>query len=647
MSSAVDFPSVTMPFVKQGHANEEPVRRRLPVGAEVQPEGDVHFRVWAPASNRVSVILGEYENLTDGQEHLLAAEADGYWSGRIAEARAGMHYRYRLDSGEYPDPASRFQPLGPEGPSRIVEPGVFEWGDDDWLGVPAQNQVLYEMHIGTFTPEGTWAAAMAHLPYLAELGVTVLEIMPVNDFPGRFGWGYDGVNFYAPTRLYGEPDDFRRFVDRAHSVGIGVILDVVYNHVGTVSSYLRPFSPHYFSSRYDNEWGDPLNFDDEHSAPVREFFIENAGYWIDEFHCDGLRLDATQQIFDASPVHLVTAVTERARLAAGRRVIYVVGENEPQLTALVRPVKQGGHGLDALWNDDFHHAAVVALTGRNEAYYSDYRGAPQEFISAAKWGYLFQGQRYQWQKKPRGTAGLDLTPANFVDFMQNHDQVANSLWGRRVHQLASPARVRAMTALLLLGPNTPMIFQGQEFAASTPFHYFADQKGEMIPLVAGGRISFLNQFPSIAAVDAARLIPSPEKEDTFTRCKLDHAERETNAEVLDMHRDLLRLRREDPLLGKAQRGTYDGAVLGPAVFCLRFFGRAGEDRLLIVNLGMHAHIDPAPEPLLAPPTGHAWQVAWSSEDPSYGGGGTQAPCSDDNWHVAAETTVLLTPIPSL
>ena len=607
----------------------------------MQPAGGVHFRVWAPASHRVAVIVGEKDDLMNATEIQLRSENGGYWSGFGDEGRAGMHYRFRLDSGTFPDVASRFQPCGPHGASEIIDPSSFAWSDDDWRGVERHGQVIYEMHIGTFTREGTWSAAAARLPYLAELGVTLLEVMPVADFPGRFGWGYDGVNFFAPTHLYGEPDDFRRFIARAHALGLGVILDVVYNHVGPDGNYMRAFAPGYFSERYKTEWGEALNFDADSSGPVREFFIANAGYWIEEFHLDGLRLDATQMIFDASGKHLITAIAARVREVAGKRGTFIVGENEPQDARLIRSAERGGYGIDALWNDDFHHSAMVALTGRDEAYYTDYRGNPQEFISAAKWGFLYQGQRYKWQKNRRGTPTLDFESWNFVNFLQNHDQVANSLAGRRMHTVASAGRLRALTAMLLLGPNTPMLFQGQEFAASTPFLYFADHKPELAKLVAAGRAEFLRQFPSIASEDAAALIPSPEREDTFQRCKLDFADCERHAEVLSLHRDLIRLRKEDPLLGKASRGTFDGSVIGASAFLLRFFERALDDRLLIVNLGPHVHLDPAPEPLLAPPAGCKWELAWSSEDPRYGGGGTPAVDSEDNWHLPAEAAVLL------
>jgi len=626
------------------NAVSETLQRRLPVGAEVQPEGGVHFRTWAPCAKQVAVIMAEDADLADAIELPLSGDSGGYWSGWSAAAGASMYYRFQLDGEVYPDPASRFQPHGPHGPSQIIDPASFEWSDDQWQGVSREGQVLYEMHIGTFTPEGTWAAAMEQLPHLADLGVTLLEVMPVADFPGRFGWGYDGVNLFAPVRLYGGPDDFRRFVDRAHGLGLGVILDVVYNHLGPDGNYLKQFSPWYFTSRYSTDWGEPPNFDDECNEPVRELFIANAGYWIDEFHCDGLRLDATQNIYDASDEHILARITRRAHAAARGRGIYIVGENEPQQARLIRPRAQGGYGFDSLWNDDFHHAAIVAMTGRNEAYYTDYHGSPQEFISSAKWGFLFQGQRYKWQHARRGTPCFDLTPSNFVHFLQNHDQIANSLWGRRAHTLTSAAKLRALTALLLLGPNTPMLFQGQEFAASSPFLYFADHKPDLAAMVAKGRGEFLAQFPSIASEDISTLIPNPELEETFQRCKLDFADREKNSEVLLLHRDLLRLRREDPLLGHVQRGTYDGAVLGPSAFLLRFFGRDQNDRLLVVNLGAHLHLDPAPEPLLAPPLGCVWNLAWSSEDPRYGGSGTPAIDSEDNWNLSAESAALLTPI---
>ncbi|MCU1295696.1 MAG: 1,4-alpha-glucan branching protein, partial [Bryobacterales bacterium] len=456
----------------------------MPIGAEIPPEGGVHFRVWAPSARKLSVRIGKSPKLNKASREVeLMAEPGGYFSGLIAEARAGDCYRFVLESGAFPDPASRFQPEGPHGASQVVDPSSYSWKDKKWRGAP-EVPIIYEMHIGTFTQEGTWAAAAGQLAELADLGINLIELMPVADFAGAHGWGYDGVNLFAPTRLYGTPDEFRAFVDCAHSHGIAVILDVVYNHFGPDGNYITQFSPCYISDRYKNEWGEAINFDGEQSAPVREFFLSNAAYWIDEYHLDGLSLDATQQIYDASEENILGAITRRMRAAAPSRKTYLVAENEPQNAALVRPESRGGFGMDAVWNDDFHHSAIVALTGRNEAYYTDYEGSPQEFISAAKWGFIYQGQRYKWQKNRRGTPGLDLKSANFVTFIQNHDQIANSLWGKRIHTLTSPSQLRAMTALLLLGPGTPMLFQGQEFAASTPFYYFADHNPKLAALVA-------------------------------------------------------------------------------------------------------------------------------------------------------------------
>ena len=478
---------------------------------------------------------------------------------------------------------------------------------------------------------------------MADCGITVLEVMPVADFPGRFGWGYDGVGQFAPVRLYGEPDDFRRFVDEAHRVGLGVILDVVYNHFGPAGNYLNEFSPDYFTDKYECEWGEPINFDGEKAGPVREFFLTNAAYWIEEFHIDGLRLDATQAIFDASPEHIMTAIGKRVREAARGRKTIIVAENEPQLTKLVRPIENGGYGLDALWNDDFHHSSMVAMTGRNEAYYTDYLGKPQEFISMVKYGYLYQGQRYKWQKQRRGTPGLGLPPAKFVTYIQNHDQIANSGWGERVQFMTSPGRLRAMTALLLLAPGTPMLFQGQEFASSSPFCFFADHDPDLAKLMGAGRVEFLGQFRSLATREMLPFLADPTNPSTFERCKLDFSERQRNRRAYDLHRDLLRLRREDPVFGAQTPGGVDGAVLAAECLMLRFFGEGSGDRLLLVNFGADLHLDPAPEPLLAPPEGTTWQTLWSSEDPRYGGTGTSQLDSEANWRIPGHAAVAFRP----
>jgi maltooligosyltrehalose trehalohydrolase len=613
------------------------MQRRLPVGAEAATVG-VHFRVWAPSRKRVDVVLDQ-----DSPKIIpLTREECGYFSGLASDAQPGSRYKYRLDGGDqFPDPASRFQPEGPHSSSEVIDPSQFRWTDQVWRGVPLEGPVIYEMHIGTFTKEGTWRSAQEQLPPLAETGITVLEVLPVAEFPGRFGWGYDGVHLFAPTHLYGRPDDFRRFVDVAHSLGMGVILDVVYNHFGPDGNYLPQFSPHYFSQTETTDWGPAINFDSDGSEPVREFCIANAGYWVDEFHLDGLRLDATQDIHDRSGDHILAAIVRQVRLKASPRPALVVAENEPQQVKLIRTPEEGGYGLDALWNDDLHHSAMVALTGRNEAYYSDYLGKPQELISSVKYGFLFQGQRYSWQKKRRGSPSLHLKPASFVTFIQNHDQVANSAFGVRIHFLTDPGRLRAMTALLLLAPGTPMLFQGQEFGASSPFLFFADHKKELVQTVRRGRIEFLSQFPSLATAEMSSRFPDPSDPATFERSKLDHSERERHAEIYALHRDLLQLRREDPVFRVQKPGGVDGAVLAEEAFLLRFFGEEGNDRLLLVNFGIDLHLDPAPEPLLAPPESAEWAKMWSSEDPKYGGYGTPPLQTRENWHIPGHAAVLL------
>jgi maltooligosyltrehalose trehalohydrolase len=426
---------------------------------------------------------------------------------------------------------------------------------------------------------------------------------------------------------YGTPDEFRAFVDRAHAVGIGVILDVVYNHFGPDGNYLAEFSSDYFTDAYENDWGRAIDFGSPH---VRAFFVQNAGYWVDEFHLDGLRLDATQDIHDeGSPRHVIADIVSSARAAAGGRSILIVAENEPQDTRIVRPIEDGGFGADGLWNDDAHHTAAVALTGRREAYYRDYEGTAQELVSCSRFGYLYQGQWYSWQEKRRGTPALDLPPRVFVTYLENHDQVANSAFGHRLHQMAAPARYRALTAWLLLGPGTPMLFQGQEFGSSKPFLYFADHHPDLAAAVGRGRREFLSQFPSLTDDRVIRALPSPGDERTFAACLLDWSERERHAEAYALHRDLLALRRTDPVLLRAGRARPEGAVLGPGAFLLRYIDAAAGDRLLVVNLGCDLDFTPAREPLLAPPFARRWTLRWSSESPEYGGQGTPPVAVDE------------------
>jgi maltooligosyltrehalose trehalohydrolase len=606
------------------------------LGTQLTAQG-TYFRVWAPEAQQATVV---FEDSTI-QPLQLEPQAGGYFAGRGPLAAAGTLYRYRLDDrGPYPDPASRYQPRGPEGPSMVVDPAAYSWKDVGWAGLQPSGQVLYEIHIGAFTREGTFDAAIQQLAYLKDLGITCVELMPVAEFPGRFNWGYDGVNLFAPFHGYGDEHALRRFVDAAHAHGLGVILDVVYNHLGD-ERYLTCFSSDYFTDRYPSEWGRPFNFDGPASKAVRDYVIANAAYWIREFHLDGLRLDATQSIFDETRPHMIAEIVASARAAAGSRSILITAENEPQHTELLDAPKDGGCGIDAMWNDDFHHSARVALTRQHDGYFHDYRGRAQELLSAARHGFLFQGQRYDWQKKPRGSPALRRNPWSFITFTQNHDQVANTFYGQRLHELTSAGRLRAMRALHLLAPQTPLLFMGQEFNASTPFCFFADHKGERAELVWQGRREFVRQFTHYALPAAQERIANPADAATFESSKLDPADRERQRTALDLHRDLLRIRREDPVISRQARENLEGAVLDERALLLRWIDATHGDRLLLVNLDARLDLHPAPEPLLAPPVGRAWCLAWSSDEPHYGGPGALSPCSPEGWCLSAESASLL------
>jgi maltooligosyltrehalose trehalohydrolase len=628
-----------MPNTKRGTSQ---ILRRYPIGAEVIGPDQTHFRVWAPKAQHVDLVLEE-NAAKDSQRtfHALAAEKGGYFSGSV-NAGAGARYWFRVNNNLYPDPASRFQPDGPHGASCIVDPARFRWTDSHWPGVPLKGQVIYEMHIGTFTKEGTWYAAAQQLDELARIGITVIEMMPVADFPGRFGWGYDGVNLFAPSNLYGTPDDLRSFIDRTHSLGLGVILDVVYNHFGPDGNYLGAFSDDYLTPGNENEWGDAINFDGPNSASVREFFITNGRYWVEEFHFDGFRFDALHAVRDQSSEYIIGAVGRAAREAAGARSIILIAENDRQEARMVRPRNKGGDDLDGMWNDDFHHSAVVALTGRKEAYYDDYRGTPQEFISAAKYGFLYQGQALSWRRALRGSSTLDISPEAFVCFIENHDQIANTGPGERVRFQTSPARYRAMSALLLLGPWTPLLFQGEEFGASSPFTFFADIGDASVrDAIRKGRAEWLAPFLSLSEEEAWKALPAPDDPEVFARCELDFSEREKNRQFYDLHIDLLKLRREDSRFCRQVSEGVDGAVLGPASFVLRFSSEESDDRLLLVNFGERQLLHPASEPLLAPPLGYTWEMLWTSESPRYGGTGSVAVASEEQWILPAESTLAL------
>jgi maltooligosyltrehalose trehalohydrolase len=626
--------------------------RRLPVGAEVRPGGGVHFRVWAPKCRKVEVVGEAKEgSITGAKGFALQPEGKGYFSGFGRGFGDGSLYRYRLDGEKLcPDPASRFQPEGPHGPSMVVDPEQYPWGVRDWKGLRLEGQVFYELHLGTFTPEGTWDAASKVLPRLAELGITAVEIMPVAEFAGSFGWGYDGVDLYAPYHRYGTPDDMRRFVDEAHGLGLGVILDVVYNHFGPEGCYLHDYSDDYVhKEKPGSDWGDAINFDGPESGPVREYFIANASYWISEYRLDGLRLDATQAILDDSKDHVLAAMSRQARAAAGGRAILLIAENEPQNSRLVRSPNEGGYGLDALWNDDFHHSVRVALTGHAEAYYCDFQGSPQELVSAVRWGYLFQGQICKWQQKKRGSSALGIPAARFVTYLENHDQVANSSLGLRVRDQTSPGRYRAMSTLWLLAPQTPMLFQGQELGTSRPFVYFSDHRDPLADCVREGRREELSGFRSTTHPELRAYLPDPSSSTSFLGSKIEAPANYADLPMFAFFQDLLRLRREDAVFRAQRSDAIHGAVLGPEALVLRYFGEGeGADccRLVLVNLGRDLYPTPNTEPLLAPPPGMDWSALWFSEHPRFGGGSIPPLEPGQPWRMPGHTAIVLAPIPA-
>lgn len=596
----------------------------------------VFFRAWGPKCASIEVVLHD-----EKKTYALQKAANGYFSGVFTGLKPETHYTLRVD-GKYdcPDPCSRFQHEGPFGPSMLIDQNSYIWRDAAWQkrGIDLHGQVFYELHVGAFSESGTYAGVMHELRELRAIGITCIELMPIAEFPGERNWGYDGVNLFAPAHVYGRPEELKSLIDACHQLGMGIILDVVYNHLGPSGNYLKFFSDDYFTGKYKNEWGDAINFDGPGSSEVREFFIQNACYWIQEYHFDGLRLDATQTLYDESELHILRDISSRVRKAAGTKKILLIAENEPQNTILLKPVEEGGYGYDAMWNDDFHHSARVCLTGRREGYYHDYCGKAQEFVSLLKQGFLYQGQFYAWQGKARGSPVDASVPAeSFVVFLQNHDQVANSLLGSRLTNGSDHGLYRALTTLFLLAPQTPLLFMGQEFGASTPFCFFADHKPELAAMVFKGRREFLAQFPSIAS--SLEAIDDPKDIGTFLKSKLNFRERVLHAPVYRLHKDLLHMRKDDVVFSAQDRSTLDGAVLADSAFVLRYRGQQ-EDRLLLLNLGDDLDYSPCTEPLLAPRVGRPWEFLWSSEDLRYSGKGIVRPLKEDRWYLSARSAVV-------
>lgn len=610
------------------------IQRRYPIGAELIPKKGCHFRIWAPEHSKAFVVI---EKNSEQKEYPMVSEKNGYFSLLIPSVVANDCYGFRLGTHKeiLPDPACRFQPKGSFGLSAVID-SKYAWTDERWRGKRLEECIIYEMHIGTFTKEGTFQAAKEHLKDLSHLGITLIELMPICECPGQFGWGYDGVNLFAPKHLYGTPSDLKAFINEAHRLKMGVILDVVYNHFGPEGNKIEKFTHRYFT-KHSTDWGIGINFD---VPETREFFLTNARYWIEEYHFDGLRLDAVWCFFCTTQPHILAEFAQTARNAGGERKILIIGEDESQNGKDLKPMEEGGYGFDALWNDDFHHTAHVALTGKREAYYTDYLGAPQEFISAIKYGFLYQGQYYEWQNKKRGTANLDISPSSLIVFLENHDQIANSGHGARLHKRSDPGNFKALTCLMLLSPNVPMLFQGQEFNSSKPFNYFSDHGEEFNLAIKESRKKELSQFPRLATPESQFLLPDPSEPLTFTKCKLDFQEREKNKKIYDLHKDLIELRKKDPLFKIASKLRIDGAVLSHSCFLLRYFGGEKGDRLLIFNFGTDLYLLPAPQPLLVAGDNKKWKILFSTEAPKYGGEGIP-PIHIPYWKILSHSAIVL------
>jgi maltooligosyltrehalose trehalohydrolase len=579
---------------------DRPVSRahRMPFGAEILPDGRTRFRLWAPGADQVELWLE-----AAGRALPMARDAEGWAEATIGDAPPGTRYRFRIDGRALvPDPASRFQPEDVHGPSEVIDPGAYGWGDGAWNGVPPEHLMFYELHVGTFTPEGTFAGALARLDDLAGLGVTALELMPVADFPGRRGWGYDGVLPFAPESAYGRPEDLKTLVEAAHARGLAVILDVVYNHFGPEGNYLGLYAPAFFSRAHATPWGPAINFDGPGSPVVRRFVVDNALYWLEEYHLDGLRVDAVHAMFDRSPRHVVDELA--GAIAAGparRRITHLVLENAANEAGWLVLGPEQPPGLHrAQWNDDFHHALHVLLTGERTGYYVDYQPPGPALGRCLTEGFAFQGEWSMYREGARGEPSRGLPPTVFVGFLQNHDQVGNRAFGERLTALAEPAAVRAATTVLLLGPALPLLFMGEEWGAPEPFLFFSDLGPDLGPKVAAGRRMEFARFAEFADPANRERIPDPTAAETHRRSVLDWSRRGEpgHREWLELHRTLLDIRRRDviPLMAGGAHPVARLQTLAETALDVEWvFAGRGALRMLL-NLGARPVPHPGPQP---------------------------------------------------
>lgn len=601
----------------------------MPYGTEIEPDGRVRFRILAPGATSVAVAL-------EGKDVVLRMQAqpDGWYELTTDQVQAGARYRYVLPDGtRVPDPASRFQPQDVHGPSEVIDPASHVWTDGEWRGRPWSEAVVYELHIGTFTEEGTFRAAIAKLDHLAELGVTAIEVMPIADFTGTRNWGYDGVLLYAPDSSYGRPEDLKALVEAAHLRGLMVMLDVVYNHFGPDGNYLSLYAPQFFTKKHKTPWGDSVNYDDEGSEDVREFAIHNALYWIEEFHLDGLRFDAVHQIKDDSPNHLLDEMAERIRALRVSRPIHLVLENEKNQASRLRR-DEAGHPIHytAQWNDDMHHVLHTAATLEKHGYYKDYAEDTEKLGRALAQGFAFQGQVMQCIGSERGEPSAFLPPTAFVAFMQNHDQIGNRAFGERINAIASPEAVHAIAAIYLLLPQTPMLFMGEEWGSSKPFPFFCDFPGELGELVRKGRREEFASVPEFQDPEKRERIPDPQAEKTFRAGKLDWAEARqgVHAEWLGWYKQILRVRHQQivPLIEQIAGHAGDFQVLGPCAVLVRWKVDHRLQLTLTANLSNHALENVSEvgghtiwQEGAAQDSGHMtpWSVRWSLQEQSASG----------------------------
>ena len=567
----------------------------MPFGAEPLEDGGVRFRLWAPQAARVDVCLQHHDAGTLRTKALpMSAEPGGWFSLTTGMARAGDHYRFRIDAGrEVPDPASRFQPQDVHGPSEVIDPGSWAWRDTGWYGRRWEETVLYELHVGSFTPRGTFAAVQEKLDYLVALGITAIELMPVADFPGARNWGYDGACLFAPDSCYGRPDDLKSLIDAAHARNLMVFLDVVYNHFGPEGNYLGVYAPQFFTGRHRTPWGDAINYDGEDSEQVRQFFVHNALYWLEEFHLDGLRLDAVHAILDDSRPDILGELCACVRRRFGeQRHIHLVLENdnnEPRYLARDAAHRQSGYS--AQWNDDFHHALHVLLTNEAGGYYLDYAGNPLQYLCRClQEGFAYQGEPSMFREHaPRGAPSACLPATAFVTFLQNHDQVGNRAFGERINVLVEAAPIRAALTLLLLAPSPPLLFMGQEWGCRQPFLFFCDFGPELREAVVAGRRNEFARFAEFSDPDARARIPDPTARQSFASAVLDWpaAERPAGEHWLELHRKLLTLRQRElvPRLYDMDGNNGACSVLAERVLSAQWRLGDGCELFLLANLG--------------------------------------------------------------